>query len=269
MKNKYQLFGLAVAGAAVLLVGVLVLGALLFTQGVFSAPVAEAKPLDTTAAIGAAQATPVASRTITVVGEGKVRTQPDTAQASIGVEVVGRDIQEATSEAGAIMEQLLNVFTEQGIAEQDIQTSYYNVWVERPFNPESGQAGEPIYHVNNNVTVTIRDLNTVTTVLGAAIEAGANSINGVTFSVADPAELQSEARQRAVDDAMATAQELASMNGVTVGEVVSVNEVISAMPYYFGEQAMAAQGLGGGGAGPISPGEVEVTTQLAITYAIE
>ena len=57
------------------------------------------------------------------------------------------------------------------------------------------------------MAVTIRDLDTVETVLGATIEAGANNIYGVTFSLADPSQVESEGRKKAVADAKA--QELA------------------------------------------------------------
>jgi uncharacterized protein YggE len=272
MRSKYQLLAVAAISAAIVLgIGVLALGGLLFVFGPVQSnvSVAEAKSSGSDAAASAVQTEPAAGRTITVVGEGKVSAQPDTAQANIGVEIVNSDIKQATSEATDTMQAVLNALKEQGVAEKDIQTSYYNVWVERPYTgPDSPQPVAPLYHVNNNVSVTIRDLNKVTNILGAAIEAGANTINGVTFSLADPAKLRSEARQKAVDDALVTARELAALNGVEVGEVVSVSEVISNGAYFVSEQAAAAQGLGGGG-GPISPGEVEIQSQLQVTYAIK
>jgi uncharacterized protein YggE len=126
-----------------------------------------------------------------------------------------------------------------------------------------------LYHVSNNVQMTVRDLDKLTPILGAAIESGANNINSVTFNVSDPSELRSDARQRAVDDALATAQELAALNGVKIGNVVDVSEVIQQGAYYISEVSYAAAGVGGGGAGPITPGEVEITVQLQITYAIQ
>ena len=103
--------------------------------------------------------------------------------------------------------------------------------------------------------------------LEAAIEAGANNISSVSFSLSDPSALRTEARQEAVEDARATAEELAELNGVAIGRVVSVSEVISGGAYYVSEVASAAEGLGGGG-GPISPGEVSVNVQLQIAYEI-
>jgi hypothetical protein len=208
------------------------------------------------------------SRTITVVGEGKVKAKPDLAQANIGVEIIGPEVKQASSDAEATMNQVLDALKAQGVAENDIQTSYYNIWVERPYSPEGTPSTDVIYHVSNNVQVTIRDLSKVTTTLGAAIEAGANTINTVTFNVSDPTDLRSDARQKAVENARATAEELATLNGVSLGDVSSVSEVISGGAYYVSEVASAAQGVGGGG-GPLVPGEVEVTMQLQVSYAIQ
>jgi uncharacterized protein len=258
MKNKYQLLIISAGSAALIL---LVVGLM---TGLFGAnlPVAEAQ------AQPAVQAQAAPPRTITVVGEGKVKAQPDVAQASIGVEIINADVKQASTDATAAMQTILDALKAQGVADSDIQTSYFNIWVERPFSPDGSQSTEVIYHVSNTVNVTIRDLTKVTTILGAAIEAGANTINSVTFDISDPAELKGQARQNAVDDAQAKAQELAGLNGVTLGEVVSVTEVVQGAIPLFSTASYAAEGMGGA-VGPISPGQVEITIQLQISYAIQ
>ena len=162
------------------------------------------------------------------------------------------------------MDAVLEALKEQGVDEKDIQTSGFSVWTERPYGPE-GPSDEVLYHVSNQVAVTIRDLDTVGTVLDAAIEAGANNIYGVTFNLADPSQVESEARKEAVADAQAKAQELATLNDVELGDVVSVSEVIGGG---FRGTALAAEG-GRGGGGPIAPGELEVTLQLEIVYTVQ
>ena len=259
MQNKYQLLGIAaITAALVLLFSGLVLGLV-----GFNLPITETLARD-----AAAQTESTMPRNITVIGEGRVKAKPDIAQAGIGVEIVGSDVKQASSDAAAAMEALLAALKAQGVTENDIQTSYYNIWVERPYNPDGSQSTEVIYHVSNTVQVTIRDLSKVTTTLGAAIEAGANTINSVNFNLADPSELEVQARQEAVENAKATAEELATLNGVTLGEVTSVSEVITSEPL-LSTASYAAEGIGGGAAGPLSPGEVEVTVQLQVSYATQ
>ncbi len=270
--NKRQLITLAsLATVSLLLIAVLLVVGL-------NSPVVQAQTHPTTpdatnvATLPAAVAATDLARTITVVGEGQITLQPDIAQTNIGVDVIAPTVDEASTQAAATMEAVLSALQEQDIADRDIQTTGYNVWVERPYGPE-GPTDTTLYHVGNSMMVTIRDLDKVGSILDAAIEAGANNIYGVTFSMADPNALKGEAREKAVTDAQAKAQELAGLNQVELGTVISVSEVIGGNGAYYpggyGPFFGQAAGLGGGGGGPIVPGELNLTVQLQVTYAIE
>ena len=257
MKNRqlWILVGMSLALA-------LVVGVLGLARAGFAPSAAQAQT--------AAETTSTLPRTITVVGEGTVKIKPDIAQANIGVEVIRPTVKAASSGAKDSMDAVLQALKEQGVDEKDIQTSGFSVWTERPYGPE-GPSDEVLYHVSNQVAVTIRDLDTVGTVLDAAIEAGANNIYGVTFSLADPRQVESRARKEAVANAQAKAQELATLNDVEVGDVVSVSEVIGGRGGYYTSvvrEAAVAAGMGGGG-GPIAPGELEFTLQLEIVYTVQ
>lgn len=218
----------------------------------------------------AQDAMPVASRTITVVGEGKVTIKPDTAHANIGVEVIKPTVKEASAENKKVIAAVLDALKKQGIAEKDIQTSGFSIFAERYSQDGSGNGDQVRYHVSNNVMVVVRNLDKVGDVLDAAIEAGANNIYGVDFSLADRSKLESDARGKAIADAKAKAEDLAKLAGVTVGDVVSVSEVVGGNgAYYTSNFAKAsAVGMGGGGGAPINPGELELTMQLQVVYAI-
>jgi hypothetical protein len=208
-------------------------------------------------------------RTITVVGEGKVSIKPDVARAAIGVEVVEPTVKAASAANKELIEAVLAALKEQGIAEKDIQTSGFSIFAERfgPMGPLP--ADEVQYRVSNNVSVKIRALDSIGAILDAAVEAGANNIYGVDFSLDDPNAVESSAREKAVADAKAKAEELALLTGLKVGNVVSISEVIGAGGgYYAGSfAAPGLQTLGGGGA-PISPGELELTMQLQVVFMI-
>lgn len=211
-----------------------------------------------------------AERGITVVGVGKVSGKPDVAHVTVGIETQAESLQTAVAENKVKMSALLNALKGQGLAEKDIRTSNYSVYTER-LTPPMGtaqpvEANQLIYHVTNQVDVTVRDVDQLGPVLDKAVAAGANNIYGVTFSVEDTTKLEADARAKAVADAQARAQDLAKLNGVQLGEVLSVSEVIGgASPMY-----RAAEGLGGGGGGtPVQPGELEMTVSLQITYALQ
>lgn len=213
-------------------------------------------------------------RTITVVGSGTVTMTPDVATANIGVETSAADVKDAIDEASETMAAVLEALTDAGVAEKDVQTAGFNVWADRSSGPvpmvEGSRTvgGEEItYRVNSNVRVIVRDMTAVGAVIDAAVEAGANAIYGVSFGIDEPEALASEAREKAIADALSKAEELAALNNVQVGEVLSVSEVIGQTPYY-GVQRMAAAADGLGGAGPFTPGEQEVSLQLQVVYAI-
>jgi uncharacterized protein YggE len=202
--------------------------------------------------------------TITVIGEGTVSIEPDMVQATIGVEIVRPTVKEASAEADVVMNAVFQALQEQGVAEKDMQTSSFSVWTDQSYTPD-GSLGEVAYRVSNQVNVTIRDLDKVGDILDAAMAVGANSIYGVSFSLSDPEEVESEARAKAVDNARAKAQELAQLTDLQLGTVVSVSEVIGTGGYYAGGVREAAlQGFGGGA--PIMSGELELTLQLQIVF---
>jgi uncharacterized protein YggE len=206
------------------------------------------------------------ARTLTVVGEGTANVEPDTAQATIGVQITNKNLEEATSAAQQRMDAVLTALQNQGIAEQDIQTTNFNIFVEQPREPEGQLTGEMLYHVNNNVQVTIRELNNIGPVLDAAIEAGANNLYGVNFSVEETDAARAQAREEALNQATAQAQDLAQLANLQLGEVVRISEVIGDQgPIPFAAQAEAIGGAGG----PIAPGQLEVTVHLEVTYGIE
>lgn len=207
--------------------------------------------------------------TITVIGEGKVRIKPDIARAQIGVEVLMDSVKAASDANKERLEAVLAALREQGIAEEDIQTTGFSVYAER-FGFDGPLPEDQInYRVSNNVTVIVRELDTLGTVLDVAIEAGANNIYGVEFSIDDPSVVESSARESAVADAKAKAEELAALTGTTVGNVVAISEVIgNGGGFYSSNFAEAARAMGGGGSTPVSPGELELIMQLQITYAI-
>jgi uncharacterized protein YggE len=214
-------------------------------------------------------AAPQRAQEITVVGVGRVSLVPDVAKINVGVEKRAETVSEAKEVVDEQMEAISATLTELGVAEKDVQTSYYSIYYEQePYQPiarEEGTTAEPrgAYRVSSMLEVTVRDVENAGDVLDALVAAGANQVHGVNFTVSDNEKWQSEAREKAVADAQARAQEFARLTGVELGPVLSVSEVIGgAVPY-----AYAERGMGGGGG--IAPGELEMSTQVQVTFTIQ
>jgi uncharacterized protein YggE len=206
-------------------------------------------------------------RDITVVGVGRVNLVPNVAKINVGAEFRASTVSEAKDKVDRQMEAIATALKEQGIAEKDIQSAQYSIFYEQePYQPvprEESAAVEPrgMYRVSSMLEVTVRDVEKAGDVLDGVVAAGANQVWGVSFTVSDDQKWQSEAREKAMSDARSRASELASLAGVELGDVLSVSEVIGGGVMVYAERAM-------GGGGGIAPGELEMATQVQVTFAI-
>lgn len=205
-------------------------------------------------------------RTISVTGFGSANGAPDIAYMNIGVETVNSDIATAFAENNTRIDSVMAALSEFNIPSEDIRTDYFNVYQDYQ-DQDFGSVAPPDvagnYRISNVMTIIIRDTEQVDEILTAVIEAGANVVNGVSFDIADRAGLQSEARVSALDDARERAQQVADHLGVTLGEVVSVNENMDG-----GGFAFADAGLGGANVS-ISGGSLSVNVSMTVIYAIQ
>jgi uncharacterized protein YggE len=215
-------------------------------------------------------ATPQAPlRSITVVGSGNTSLPPDLVWVNVGVDIAAETVSDAKAQVDRQMQAVTGALEEMDVAEKDIQTAYYSIDFEREaFFPvtegELPQQAEGVYRVSTMLKVTIRDIERLGQVLDAAVEAGANQMYGVNFSVSDPEKWEAETREKAMADARARAEDLARLGGIELGEILSISEVVGSLPIGAREAVVSAYGRGG-----ISPGELEFTTQLQVSFAIE
>lgn len=124
-----------------------------------------------------------------------------------------------------------------------------------------------VYRVSNMVEVTVRDIGKAGSVLESAVNAGANNVWNVTFTLDETKGAEAQAREKAVADARARAEELARLNGLRLGSIVSVSTLIGATPGPMGVPMpmMAARG-GDASAPPLEAGELTWTTQVQVVF---
>jgi uncharacterized protein YggE len=214
----------------------------------------------------AQETSPESIRTINVTGTGEVLLTPDIAYVSIGVRSEGEDAAVAVTENNSKSDEVVQALIDSGVDQNDIQTSNFNIYPQQQYD-ERGNIQATTYIVENTVRVVVRDLETIGELLNAAVEAGANSIYGVQFDVADDESARSEARQAAVADAQMQAEELAEAAGIGLGRVQSIST-------YGGQPIPLYEGKGGAGPVmleaevPISPGQLMLTVDVNVVYEI-
>lgn len=199
---------------------------------------------------------------ITVTGTGTVEAAPDIATLTIGVTTQGDTAAAAlaanTTSLAAVMERL----TAAGVEARDMQTSNLSL------NPNwSGyDSSTPTisgYVAANMLTIRVRQLDGLGAVLDAAVEDGANTLNGLSFGLSDPDPVLNEARKEAVADARARAELLAAAAGVKLGRIVSISEAGAGpdpMPMFRADASAADV--------PVAGGELGLSANVTIFYEI-
>src|SRR4030042_363704 len=174
---------------------------------------------------------------------------------------------EAPSQAAGAMDAVMAALAASGIAEKDIQTQYFSIEQVTSWDKDTGEEIVTGYRVTNMVTAKIRDIDEVGATIDAVAAAGGDltRISNIAFSVDDPSAYYEEAREEAMDDAIAKAEQLAELAGVELGEPTYISEWISypvsSREIYYGGEVSAPM--------PISPGELELTISVQVAYAIE
>ena len=205
--------------------------------------------------------------TISVVGDGRVQTQPDVAYVSLGVDVTGASFAEAQSSASTKMQAAIDALVGLGISHDDIRTSRLSV------SPVSDQRNNSVitgYRATNSVQVTLRDLDRVGSIVDAVTAAGANRVDSVTFAVENPEAPKNQARAQAMQNARTKADQLASLSGVRIVGIKSIEESdAAATPQRAAPQSMTPTAATAAPAPPVEPGTQEVRTQVRVAFIVE
>jgi len=205
--------------------------------------------------------------TITLDGEGKVSGEPDLAQVDIGLFTEGEDVPSAQDLNTQKVNAIIRALKELSIAEADIQTSSYSITPRYQY--EEGKQTVIGYAVSQNVSVKVRVLANVGTVLQKVGQLGANQVNGVSFTIDDPSALKQEARKLALKDAEDKAEELADALGVNIVRVVTFSEGGGSYPQPYPYAARELSAMSDGAFIPeIEPGSLDVTSNVSVTFEI-
>ncbi len=202
---------------------------------------------------------------IWVNGQGTVNAVPDVAVLTMGVEVEAATVEQARAQAAASMNAVIAALKANGVAESDIQTQYFSIYTVRNYN--DGKQEIIGYRVTNTVTASVREVDETGAVIDAAVAAGGDDIrvNSFYFTIDDIFAYQDEAREAAVADAKAKAQQLAELVGVSLGRVTYISESGGSIPPIYYDSRATEDGA----ATPISLGELEVNVSVQVVYSID
>ena len=203
-------------------------------------------------------------RQIVATGSAQVEAVPDLATVTAGVETQGASAAAALGANSEAMAAVLEALDGAKVERKDVQTSQLTI---NPVydNPDDGSPSKVIaYQASNMVTVKVREVASLGSIVDAVTAAGANRLYGIGFDVADPKPALDEARKQAVADAQRKAELFATAAGVRLGALLSLSEGGNGggpVPV-FARADMAK-------AAPVEAGTVSVSADVSLVYAIE
>lgn len=230
-------------------------------------------PLALAAAIAfpaiASAADPAKTPRIVVTGEGEASIAPDIALLSLSVLREAKTARAALDANNDAMAAIIAAMKASGIADRDLQTGGIQINPRYNFTnkPDGSQEAELVaYQVTNTLSVRVRDIDKTGEILDKAVSLGVNQGGGISFTNDDPASALTEARKKAVADAISKAKTLAEAAGVSVGRVLEItDQTLAPSPMPISAKSFDAARA----AVPIQSGENTYNVQVNVTFELK
>jgi uncharacterized protein YggE len=210
---------------------------------------------------------PSQAQGISVSGTGDASGAPDLALLQLGVSAEGKTVKEARDTAASAMNDVLDALKGDGVAENDVQTRQFRI--EPEYQYPDGKQELTGFRVTNIVEVKARDLDRVGEMIDDVAKAGGDvvQVQGLSFTIEKQDDLRAQAREEAMADASARAEDLADLAGVKLGKPLSITESTVTPPSPLLQAVPAARGAEE--TTPIEAGELEVSVTVNVLFAIE
>jgi uncharacterized protein len=203
---------------------------------------------------------------IAAEGTAEVRVAPDRAIARFGVQTQAREAQAAQARVNETMQKVVQAVRRLNVPENRITTERLEL---SPVyeQPAPGREGAPRlagYRAANVVRVELEATARLGPVIDAAVGAGANTIEGIQFALANEAPHRTKALQQAAQEAREKVRAIAETLGVRVDRLIEAREGgvnVTPPPVMFERAALASA--------PVQPGEITVRASILVRYAVE
>jgi uncharacterized protein len=206
-------------------------------------------------------------RTISLAATGSVKAAPDKVDITAGVTSEAMTAREALDKNTEAMAKVVEALKTDGIDPKDIQTVNFAV---TPVYEQRKEGTAPFivgYRVINSVRIAVRDIEKLGAILDKVVSLGANTIDAIEFSVAEPEALKDAARKRAIETAAANAKLYAEAAGVKLGPVLTIIEEEAFIPRY--ARTAAAPQMDMARAVPIEAGTATIEVRVRVTWELE
>lgn len=164
----------------------------------------------------------LAETKITVSGTGETQVSADTAIVTLGVNARDKDVLAAQQKVNNAITAIRESLTGLGIPEDCINTDYMSIYALYDYDGDREEV--TAYNAGSTLAIKVTDMDKAGLVIDTAFAAGANTLNGITFSASDTEAAKVESQKKAVTDARARAEVLAEAAGLRISGIETISE---------------------------------------------
>ncbi len=212
---------------------------------------------------------PANLRTVNVRGTGSIPVEADRAIIVLSVITTAKDAGTAASQNADKMTKVQEAVISAGGSRESISTENYTIHQEYDYVKERRVAGD--YRVSNQIKIYLKDKTLASTIIDAALKAGANSLSSLTFTVSNPELAIKQARTAAVQNAQEAAKLIAGTTGSELGRVLKIDEIqdgSAPMRKAFGN-AMYESAATADSETPVQSGKINFTVTVDATFELK
>jgi uncharacterized protein YggE len=203
---------------------------------------------------------------ITVTGEALISAEPDQAQLDIGVVTQARTALEASKENSERLTRVLSEIKKLLGKTDEVKTSGYSLTPAYRY-PQGGKPEIIGYNANNTVRIKTTNLDLVGRLIDSAMQAGANHVNRLVFTLKDEQAAQLDALRAASLKAKGKAEAIATALGLKVVKITSITEG-ERMIQPIVRQITAMRAEAAPAQTPVEPGTVDVRSTVSMTVEV-
>ncbi len=208
---------------------------------------------------------------VATTGQAELEVRPDTALVTLGVNIKASDAKSAQAQANQALQKVVAAIKAQGVSEDKIETTSFNLQPEYRYD-NSGQHPDG-YRVVSSVQATTTNLDGVGALIDAAVGAGANQVQGVSFTLKNRDQYKQQAIDKAVADARAKADAAATRLGTQITGVshVSIDDGDSPPPIAYKRMAVsgAATAPATQDSTPVLPGSFTFRVTVQVEFGLK
>ena len=207
----------------------------------------------------------LAETKIAVTGEGQTLVSADTAVINLGVSAQDKDVLEAQKSVNETIAAIRKALIEMGVDESCINTDYMNIYAVYDYSGEMERL--TAYNANSTLAIKTTDMDKVGEIIDVSFAAGANTLNGISFSASDITDAKADALRMAVADAKAKGEILAEADDVTI----TGTDLITEGGVYSYENSVGnfAASKSAEGGTVVQAAKIVVSASVTVTYEAE